>query len=69
MGSEPEVRVSFGGEIIFNELPLGNLCGHSEADIPVQWAANQYSEATHLICGNCYRKGDYYAVRRKVEGA
>ena len=68
MGSEPEVRVSFGGEIIFNELPLGNLCGHSEADIPVQWAANQYSEATHLICGNCYCKGDYYAVRRKVEG-
>ena len=69
MGSEPEVRVSFGGEIIFNELPLGNLCGHSDADIPVQWAANQYSEATHLICGNCYRKGDYYAVRRKVEEA
>jgi len=67
MGSEPEVHVSFGGEIIFNELPLGNLCGHSEADIPVQWAANQYSEATHLICGNCYHKGDYYAVRRKVE--
>jgi hypothetical protein len=32
MGSEPEVRVSFGGEIIFDELPLGNLCGHSDAD-------------------------------------